>query len=547
MKNNKFKRFSIALVTALAVVACTDLEIEETDSFITSGFVGLENPASALEGLINNIGGNLADQANTYALHEVTTDAQLIPTRGADWGDNGRWRKLHQHEWGLEESDIITPFEQWTKTQLDASQIIDERSAATPDDVAAARFIRAFSMWQTLDLFGQVPFRDTSLPSTEVPEVLSGIDAVNFIIADLDLAISSLPNTAAGAGDDLKSPSASAAKFLKARVLLNKHVYENQLAGGGGSAAGADMATVISLVDEITANGYELQAGYFDIFLPEADSETIWFTQSSVQNLIYAPTHPNMWGLGGGGGWNGFSTLAEYYDLFEGDSEQNRVELDLTRLDGQEERRGGVPAQGLPFTGTSGKDPVDGPGGPYEWGSNVGYGFLINQQYDLDGNTLKDRQGFDLQFKRDFTDATGATNLINNNEQTGVRILKYNPRNGEAIQHKIQFRYADAHLMKAEAVMRSGGDATALVNELRVIREASPLGAVSERDILDERGRELYTEMVRRTDLIRFGQYLRDWEFKVPGAVENTTRLLFPIPLPQILANPNIVQNPGYN
>ena len=42
-----------------------------------------------------------------YALHEVTSDAFLIPTRGADWGDNGRWRKLHAHMMGLESSDII--------------------------------------------------------------------------------------------------------------------------------------------------------------------------------------------------------------------------------------------------------------------------------------------------------------------------------------------------------------------------------------------------------------------------------------------------------
>ncbi len=547
MKNNKFKKFSFALLAAAVVVSCTDLEIEETDSFITAGFVGLENPSSALEGLYNTIGGQLADQANTYALNEVTTDAQLIPTRGADWGDNGRWRKLHQHEWGLEESDIITPFEQWTSNQLAASQIIDDRSAASATDVLEARFLRAFSMWNTLQLFGQVPFRDTSLPSTEIPEVLSGAAAVDFIIADLDLAIAGLPNTAAGSGDELKKASSAAAKFLKARVLLNKHVYIGQLDGTVGSPDSSDMAAVISLVDDIAASGFELQAGYFDIFRDTADSETIWATQSSVINLIYAPTHPNMWGLGGGGGWNGFSTLAEYYDLFEGDPEQNRVEVDLTRLDGQEERRGGTPPKGLPFTGTSGKDAVEGPGGPYEWGSNTGSGFLINQQYDLDGTTLKDRQGFDLQFKRDFTDATGATNLINNNEQTGIRILKYNPRFGEGVQHKIQFRYADAHLMKAEALMRSGGDPTALVNELRVIREASPLGSVSESDVLAERARELYTENVRRIDLIRFGQYLRDWEFKVTPSIDNTTRLLFPIPLPQILANPNLVQNAGYN
>ena len=64
--------------------------------------------------------------------------------------------------------------------------------------------------------------------------------------------------------------------------------------------------------------------------------------------------------------------------------------------------------------------------------------------------------------------------------------------------------------MKAEAILRSGGDATALVNELRVLRGATPLGTVSENELLEERGRELYLELVRRTDMIRFGQFTQE-------------------------------------
>ncbi|WP_375324910.1 RagB/SusD family nutrient uptake outer membrane protein [Flagellimonas sp. GZD32] len=542
MKINKFKIHLLTFLGVLAVAACTNLEIEETDSFISEGFQGLENPTSSLEALYGNVRGYLSDQANTYALNEVTTDAQLIPTRGADWGDNGRWRKLHQHEWGLEDSDVITPFEQWTSSQLLASQIMDERSNAPADVIAQARFLRAYSMFVTLDLYGQVPFRDTSLPSNSVPEVLTGQAAVDFIISDLDECISSLPTTPANSGDDLVEPSKAAARFLKAKILLNKHVYLNQLNGGGGTPDSADMAAVVSLVDQIEADGFALHDDYFEIFKKSADSETIWITESNVQNMIYAPLHLNSFGLAGGGGWNGFSTLAEYYDLFEGDSESNRVETDLTPLDGQEERRGGVPPEGLPFTNREGTTEVSG----YEFGSNVGFGFLINQQYDLDGTKLTDRQGNDLKFGRDFVDGTGDKNLINNSERTGIRIIKYNPRFGQTTQHKVIFRWADALLMKAEAQFRSGQDPTALINQLRAIRGATPLVSVGESDILDERARELYTENWRRNDLIRFGEYLRDWEFKGTAEIENTKRLLFPIPLPQLLANPNLSQNPGY-
>ncbi|MEP1984042.1 MAG: RagB/SusD family nutrient uptake outer membrane protein, partial [Maribacter dokdonensis] len=125
---------------------------------------------------------------------------------------------------------------------------------------------------------------------------------------------------------------------------------------------------------------------------------------------------------------------------------------------------------------------------------------------------------------------------------------KYAARNGEAsISHQIVFRYADAHLMKAEAMFRSGGDPTAMINELRTIRNTQELlGTVSEQDILDERGRELYQEAWRRNDLIRFGQFGRDWLFKAEGTINNDDYNVFPIPQAQLLANPNLVQNPGY-
>jgi len=92
----------------------------------------------------------------------------------------------------------------------------------------------------------------------------------------------------------------------------------------------------------------------------------------------------------------------------------------------------------------------------------------------------------------------------------------------------------------------AGGDATAEVNELRVLRGAAPLGSLTEQDMLDERGRELYEEIWRRNDMIRFGQFTRDWELKDPSFVGDVTRNLFPIPASQIILNPNLTQNPGY-
>ena len=559
MKRFQLRLLTFAILAVFGLYSCTDLKIEETDSFISEGFQGLADPQSALDQLYNQIGGQLGDQANTYALNVVTTDEQLIPTRGADWGDNGRWRKLHQHEWGLEETDIITPFDQWNANQLLASQILDERSAAPADVAAQAHFLRAYSMFLILDLYGQVPFRDTQLSSSELPIVLTGSsienNAVDFIIADLDAAIAGLPAEPAGTGNQ-NIASKAAARFLKAKMLLNKDIYENQLAPTPEpfTPSPTDLQEVVTLVDQIAADGYALQQGYFDIFTDSPDSETIWYvTSANTGNRIFNGLHYNSTS-NGGGGWNGFSTLAEFYDLFEGDPNQNRFDGDIEdqiALDGQEERRGGVPSEGVLFTEApgTGNGGDDNPDGLYETGSNVGLGFLVGQQFGLDGTPLQDRQGAPLAFTREFLDGDGNPNLINNNEITGIRVQKYQARfNGGFTGHLLVMRYSDAHLMKAEAILRgaTGGDAAALVNELRNVRGANPLGSVDAQALLDERGRELYCEGWRRNDMIRFGQYGRAWEFKGSNQVDNRTRQLFPIPLPQLLANPALVQNPGY-
>jgi len=539
MKRNQFKIYFLTLASIIGLSACTNLEIEETDSIISEGFQGLADASSTVDELYNRILNQNQTQENLFALSEVTTDAALIPTRGTDWGDNGLWRVLHQHAWNSEHVFIGNTWNDFNANQLIASQVLDTRSNPSATNVGDASFIRAYSMWVILDNYGQIPFRDVTLPSSALPEVLTGQAALDIILSDIDQAIANLPTFTAGSGETLNRASKAAARYLKAKVLLNKHIYL------GGTPDSGDMAQVISLVDDIAADGFALQAGFFDLFRNPEDAggntETIWSTNAGAAWKIFNGLHYNSTSVEGGG-WNGFSTLAEYYDLYEGDSEFNRLDANGDPIDGQEERRGGVPPGGTAFTGVPGTSD----NGGFENGSNVGFGYLINQQYALDGTPLTDRAGAPLTFKRDFKDGTGAVNFINNDETTGIRVMKYNPRYGGFAPNVVLFRYSDAHLMKAEAMLRSGGDPTAMVNELRVIRGATPLGSVGETQLLEERGRELYQEMWRRNDMIRFGQYTRDWLFKEPSEVGNAARNLFPIPAAQLLANPNLVQNPGY-
>jgi starch-binding outer membrane protein, SusD/RagB family len=71
-------------------------------------------------------------------------------------------------------------------------------------------------------------------------------------------------------------------------------------------------------------------------------------------------------------------------------------------------------------------------------------------------------------------------------------------------------------------------------------------------EILDERGRELYTEGHRRQDLIRFGKFTTGaylWQYKGGeqfGAALDSKYNLYPLPGADLNANKNLVQNPGY-
>jgi hypothetical protein len=122
------------------------------------------------------------------------------------------------------------------------------------------------------------------------------------------------------------------------------------------------------------------------------------------------------------------------------------------------------------------------------------------------------------------------------------------------------FRLGEIYLIYAEAVLRgaTNGDATTAlgyVNALRTRAGVTPNLTPSQLTldfILDERGRELYWEAHRRTDLIRFNKFTSDsylwpWKGGVPnGRGVESFRNLYPLPAPEVSANKNLIQNPGY-
>ena len=399
MNDSKFmKMLRMPAILILLFASSCSLDIKETDSLITEGessiFNGVDNVDSYLGGIYGSLYGIMLPQDGIYALTEVTTDEQLVPTRGTDWGDNGVWRTLHAHTWGSTHSQIINVWNGCNSAILRCTEVLDPlTTGATPHQIAEAKFARAWNMWIVMDFFGQVPFRNPSDGPDIIPDVMTRSEAYDMVIQDLTDAIENLP--AANAASDNKSrPTKATAKFWKAKVLLNKEVYT-------GSAP--NYQDIIDLVDQIENDGFGIESNYFELFVgPDfSNSDVIWTASVGAawrmwNGLHYNQTTPS----NTGGGWNGFTTLAEFYEKFDGPSNDPLAENAFGN--GQEERRGYT--QTMATTNAS--------------NNGFGYGFQVGQMYGWDGSAavaLKDRSNNDLVFTKELP------GLVGNDEKNTLR------------------------------------------------------------------------------------------------------------------------------
>ena len=111
------------------------------------------------------------------------------------------------------------------------------------------------------------------------------------------------------------------------------------------------------------------------------------------------------------------------------------------------------------------------------------------------------------------------------------------------------FRYEEVILNYAEALLETGGDAVTPMNMIANNRNVTPYTAVTKDDILNERRRELIFEGFRFDDLMRTGQSVES-----VATTQNVIEVLsypnnmfaWPIPLSEMNANSNMVQNTGY-
>ncbi|MGV3528971.1 MAG: RagB/SusD family nutrient uptake outer membrane protein [Flavisolibacter sp.] len=558
---------NIKIILALfftAFVGCTRLN-EKLNSTLTNqqtaGALGAAGVGLLLQAAYNDLAVPFTNQDQVFSLQCNTADESLVPTRGGDWDDNGVWRVLHNHSWNADHGQILSVFNNLNKLNFDATNVL--AFEPTPQQEAEARFLRAIALYYLVDLYGQYPIRNPGDNLLNAPEVKSGAEAAQFIVDELTAVLPDLPEFSTAG-----KASKQSAQFLLMKTYLNRGAWANR---AQPTFADADMQQVITLGNSIMNSGkFSYMGEYFGNFNARNDTSKenilVYVNNSGVaannsgpqarwemtmHYNQYVPAAPNA-------GWNGFSTISDFYNSFGTTAEPVTGASDANRVNGF-------------FTGVGARNNPD-TAVDYRIGSNyypgvtnmsgIRPGLLIGQQYDAAGNALKDRKGNPLAFEPKIADNMQENG--NNLEVTGIRIIKYTPdfTDGDKYfantsgNNIVLMRYADVVLMVAEAQLRKGSPdantARTLVNNLRAARKAAPLPTVTlvnsnnlydPNAILTERGRELYWESVRRTDLIRFGVYTKPWQYK-PS--DDPKYLVFPIPNQALAANPNLQQNPGY-
>lgn len=471
---------------------------------------------------------------------------------------------------------------------------------------AEARFMRALSYWHAIDFFGNIPFvTEDDIVGNFFPEQKSRTFVFDYIESEL-LAIE--PTLIAARQNELGRADKGAAQMLLANLYLNAEVYTgsakyteamtyiNKVIGDGYSLSpnykylfladndinGAQNETIFSIrFDGLSTTGF----GGTTFLTHAAIGGTMnpadfgvnggWFGLRTTKNFVQqfdegadydalnaALGTQSAWGLVGNAtvnGWDGpdmemFETASNQYALY---AELVTGEMKF-RFDED-------------WGNNYGDDNGDGtlePGGANILIPEGGVYFITmdldNLTYtmsvvegDQRANFYTDEQTLEIDDPFNFGDGYAVEKFRN----VDVNGNQGSDSSGDFVDTDFpMFRLADAYLMYAEVTLRGGGgDAGTAVGYINMLRERAygdSSGNISAGDltldfVLDERSRELHWEGHRRTDLIRFKQFSDQgvWPWKggvKEGKTTESFRDLYPIPSSDIIANPGLVQNPGY-
>ena len=554
---------ALLLAICAGISSCTKLNEKVQDEILSPASLTEKQQA---EGLIAPVYARLPDiyrHTTYFALQEISTDEAILPYRGGtDWGDNGIYISLHKHETVSTDPNVKDTWtyitQELSRAETAIAGLKTNKDGSAPLFLAEAKGMRAFYNWMCLDLFG-IAFQKEDEKS--LSKVLRGTDAVEYIKSEL-LAVEPLLDNTNGPGRLTKA----GVWALLARLYLNAAVYRDRYAASFDFKT-EDMDKVIEYSDKvISSNLFTLSPDYFAIF--GNDNHT-------NKELIFAVDQRS--DLNGHNRMAYFSLSGDQYPLPQYPAANGTDGPAITPDFYQSWATANAPADPATADPRFYKQNISiytNPGDSCVTDFNIDRGILRGQQYGLiriNGAFVKCSNGnfkvgklynlsrsnpnlpVDFTLQVDFTTA-------GSNYSTGYRVEKYefsrassSGRNFGQADISI-VRLADVYLMRAEAKLRKNDAAGALtdVNTVRTSRTAyavkpTALTSMNLDLLFRERGFELYWEMNRRTDMIRFGKYEGVWTEK---SSTDKNKRIFPIPQTAIDAASNLPdflkQNPSY-
>ena len=502
----------IIVPAQMAFVGCTNLAEVPKDALTPDN--AFHSDAEVLAGVASVYAQLRGTMWEYYNLSEISSDEMIVPTRGQDWYDNGRWLEIYKQNWTSGSGATLTDvngawnvlFSGVARANLMIDVITKAGGPTAPQTLAELRTLRAWYYYMLMDFFGGVPL----VTGTQVGATarVSRDSLFRFIEGELNATRTVLPATRPS--DQTGRLTSGTANAILAGLYLNAQVYLGTVSASGLTKGTAKWTEAIAAADRVINSGqYSLATNWRKNFTPDNhDSPENIFVISNTNaqpglglSLPMRTLHYSQLGVQGGP-WNGFAAIADTYNAF--DPADKRRET-----------------------------------------------FLVGPQTSFDtGLPVKDRAGNLLVFTVDIANENAAA------ENEGPRFNKFVPLptalDGNSHPNNFPFfRLAEMYLIKAEALNEQGNTAAALVQvNLVRARQFSPtkdlvgLDQTSLRTaIFNERLFEFNAEAKRRQDMIRAGTYVAARRFK-PVTAGN--KVLFPIPQTQIASNPLLTQNPGY-
>lgn len=556
----KTRYFISAALLALTTVGCTDLDVD-----IKSQYTEYPDSEIALSARINNayyaFRGALGRRYDE--LISCNSDEYTAVSFDGDYLNGRDMSNISLHMVDADASNSqLAVFNDIQAGIVNCNQLLmdlgeEEENVSITAPIRAAR---AFYTFLLMDNWGDTPIIDYKVldNSNAAIDRSPRADVARWIESELLAVRDNCPSDVSE--DTYGTPTCWMVDALLAKLYINWNVYTKDVtsASWDANAANEKLTDCIAACDRIIESGkFDLSDDYKDKFM--------YTNGSQIKDFIYAMPYDAVTAQG--------MTYARFRTWRRGQNSNGFYSIEMTNSVGGNMTLTPEFVELFCLPGDRRNDVIAG-----STGENIGMATFDVYQYDNTTgmptnvrNTYKDE---DITFTKSITlknDPTANPPIVPNADLNcgadiagwtqGYRSIKFFPDiNDYNVYSRNQdndvpiFRYADVILMKCEAITR-GGSATlgdtpmSLFNEIRAYVNAPLIESnPSLQDILDERGREFLDEHWRRNDLIRFGDFERDWGFKNdfnPNASNPQYRLL-PLARDVLNANTNREQNPGY-